>query len=392
VGAGLVAVRVRVDAGALHDMTGTGLAALLAERLARSAPGEPRGAPPITLTLHEEPTAAANVRWIELAGTALPGELPALMAALARRLAHVTEPVALAEWKALLDSASERAREHAASPETAAWMRALAELHAPGSPRALPAWSTEAALSHASPAALVAFARAHVRPERLHLAVAGAVSAAEARAVLEAAVGRWQAPARLHAGRSKAAPPAARGGTAWREVLVSDDGSAQNDLLVAWPGERRTTADRAATRALLYLLGETGYAGRLGRVLVGPGLVYSVRASLEDDGGAGLLAIRTAAGRAHTRAVLDHIRTTLQEAARGGFTQAELEEAKAYLRGRDTLRRQGARDAAEAALEDATQAPVQDPQTLTLAQLNAAARALLARGAPVAVVSGPGLE
>jgi predicted Zn-dependent peptidase len=175
--------------------------------------------------------------------------------------------------------------------------------------------------------------------------------------------------------------------------MVPRPAKAQNDILVVWPGERATAVDRAATQALLYLLGETGYAGRLGHALVDPGLAYSVHTTLHEAPGApGFLAVRTASSRADTGEALRRIRDVVETAARGTFTQAELDEAKTYLRGREALRREGSEDAAATALRDATDPQRFDPQALTLGQLNATARRLFARGAPLALVLGPGLD
>jgi predicted Zn-dependent peptidase len=225
----------------------------------------------------------------------------------------------------------------------------------------------------------------------VQVALAGALDEAAARAALAPTLGRWtgERAARMPSAAPRADP---HGPPAWTERAVAWPGKAQNEILVVWPGERATAADEAATEALLYLLGETGYAGRLGHALVDPGLVYSVETTLEEAPGVpGFLAVRTAASRKDTPEVLRRIREVLETAARGAFTQAELDEAKAYLRGRDLRRRDGSEDAAEAALEDATDPPRFDPQKLTLAQLNATARRLSARGAPLAIVLGPGL-
>ena len=143
----------------------------------------------------------------------------------------------------------------------------------------------------------------------------------------------------------------------------------------------------------MYLLGETGYAGRLGRALVEPGLAYSVYTTLEEEPGApGFLAVRTATSRADTREALRRIREVIDTAARGAFI--------AVRAGRS----QGAICAA--ARRSAATVPKRrrerrwkradprrsDPQSLTLAQLNATARRLFARGAPVVIVLGPGMD
>ncbi len=386
-GAGLVALQARADVGPLSDATDGALAALLTERLARAAPGETTAPAGLAFTLHDEPAAFSTFRWIEVSARCLADDLPALLTVLQRRLADAAQPLDGA-WAALVQSAQERARENGESAETALWARALAELYPAGSALARPVWGSEDAFAALSAQRLLAFARARLQPRRLQIALAGAVDEAGARETLARTLARWPAAE----GRVVAAPgPPARGPAQWTERIVPWPGKAQNEILVAWPGDRATAADHAATDALVYLLGETGYAGRLGHALVDPGLAYSVYTTLEEAPGApGFLAVRTAASRADTREALRRIREVLDTAARGAFTQAELDEAKTYLRGREVLRREGSEEAAEAALEDATDPHPGDPQALTLAQLNAAARRLFARGAPLALILGPG--
>jgi len=390
-GAGLVALQARLDAGPVSDPAGAALAALLTERLARPAPGEPPAPAGLAFTLHDEPAAFSNFRWIEVSARGLADDVPALLAVLARRLEEAARPLDAGSWTALVEAARERARENAQSPETALWARALAELYPTGSALARPAWGGDEALGALSADRLLGFTRARALPARLQLVLAGAIEEGAARAALERTLGQWS----VASTRAVAAPPPPppRGPAQWTERRVPWPGKAQNDILVVWPGERTTGADHAATEALLYLLGETGYAGRLGHALVDPGLAYSVYTTLEEAPGApGFLAVRTASSRADAREALRRIRDALETAARGAFTQAELDEAKAYLRGRGVLRREGSQDAAESALEDATEARPFDSQALTLAQLNATARRLFARGSPLALVLGPGLE
>jgi zinc protease len=392
VGAGMVALRARLDVGPPRDAADAALCALLTERLARPVPGEPTAPAGLSFRLHDTPDAFSNFRWIEVSTRGLAGDLPELLAVLARRLDAAAGPLDTAGWAALVKAAQERAREHAGSPETALWSRALAELYPTGSGLAGPAWGAEGTLGALDAERLTAFARDHAQPARLQVALAGAIDAEDARAALARTLGQWRAAApRMRHPPPPAASP--RGPAQWTERVVSEPDKGQNDILVVWPGERATATDRAATGALLYLLGETGYAGRLGQALVGPGLAYSVYATLREAPGApGFLAVRTAASRADAREALRRIREVLEAAARGTFTSAELQEAKAYLRGRDLLRREGSDDRAASALEQTTDPPAFDPQALTLAQLNATARRLFERGAPLAVVLGPGLD
>jgi hypothetical protein len=83
--------------------------------------------------------------------------------------------------------------------------------------------------------------------------------------------------------------------------------------------------------------------------------------------------------------VLSRIRSTLEAAACGGFTEAELAEAKDYARGKQARASEGAIATAARLSEPA--AP--DLSSLTLEQLDDAARRLFRNGAPTALVGGP---
>ncbi|HVR71783.1 MAG TPA: insulinase family protein, partial [Vicinamibacteria bacterium] len=169
-------------------------------------------------------------------------------------------------------------------------------------------------------------------------------------------------------------------------------GKSQDDLRVVLPGDRSRPWDGAATELLLYLLGETGYAGRLGRALVEPGLVYAVYATREKLGADGFLMVRTASAPKDTGEVLRRIRSLLEDAARGGFTEAELREARAYLRGKRARAREGSAAAARDALERAPVPGSPAVDGVSLDQLNDTARRLFRGGAPVAIVSGPPVD
>jgi predicted Zn-dependent peptidase len=377
--AALVALHGRIDTGPAEP----GLLALATELLARPPAGEPDDAPPLRFHLHEAGDEAGDVEAIDLDAAALPDALGPLLDGLARRLLR---PVPEGDaFEALRDRARRRAEAAAATPRARLWARARAELFPAGSAFAQPPWSDPETLGRLSPEDLRRFFRVSVSPPRLRLAVVGATPDA-VRAALD----------RSFPGRAVAAPaappraPAGRGARAWSEVQLRAEGALQDEVLVAWPGDRSRPGDDDATRALVYLLGETGYAGRLGRALVDPGLVYSVSASLEGRGAGSFLAVRTAADPHDTADVLRRIRGVLEEAARGGFTEAERREALAYLQGRAALARDGSPGSAEALLGELV-APDQGSWSgLTLAALDHAARRLFARGYPVAIVAGAG--
>jgi predicted Zn-dependent peptidase len=391
-GAGaLVSLRGRIEAGALFDGPTPGLSALATELLARAVPGEAPAAAPLSFTLHDDPESPALQRWIEFAASSLASDLPDVLRDLAARLRRGADFAAgarlpPADWDAIRPAAAHRARTNAAATSTALWARALAELFAAPSPLRTPVWGVPAAIEAAREDALRAFLRRHVHPRTTTVVLSGGLDAPAARREVEAHLGP------LSGGAETAAVPSlpgARTGAQWRVIRLPRPGKSQDEVRVVVPGDRARPADETATALLLYLLGETGYAGRLGRALVDPGLVYSVYATREEEGAPGFLMVRTAAAPRDTPEVLRRIREILETAAAGRFTAAELREAQAYLRGKDARAREGSAAAARDLLEGSERGPRGDPAAVSLDQLNDTARRLFRNGAPVAIVAGP---
>lgn len=379
VGSGLVSLRLRLEAGSVYG----GAAPVLAEWLTRPAPGEDLTQPAVSVGLHESPDDAANARWLELSAQGLEADVPRLLASLAARVSRAAPSAS--DFGGLRQAAVDRAREHAADPEMALMARARKELFG-DTPLGRPPYGTEASLGKLTLADLQELMATRLGPAQARLVVAGQFDAGSTRSAVEASLGRW---ARRATTPRSSSPAAAQGPSHWTEHQLKFPGKSQNDLTVVWPGGRRQPHDRAATAVLLYLLGETGYAGRLGRALVEPGLVYWVSATLEEeDGLPGFLAIRTAASVADTPEVLRRIRSILEEAGRGGFSQAELDEARAYLRGK-ALRQHAASASTAVQLAHGNSNEDQALGGLTLARLDDTARRLGARGSPFALVAGP---
>jgi zinc protease len=390
-GGALVTVRGRVAAGAAFDGGTPGLSALATEMLARPVPGEAPAAAALSWTLHEDPDAPSASRWIEFTTSALAGDLPEVLRDVAARLRRALafaggaslEPV---EWDALRKAAAHRARTNAAATGTALWQQAIGALYASPSPLRRPAWGEPGAIEAVSPEELRAFLRRHLRPDALTVVIAGGVDGASAKREMEERLGPL---GRVAAARPAAPPPGVpRGPAAWRVVRLARPGKSQDDVRVVVPGDRARPWDRAATDLLLYLLGETGYAGRLGKALVDPGLVYSVYATREEEGAPGFLMVRTAAAPKDTPEVLRRIRSILEDAARGAFTRGELEEAQAYLRGKRARAREGSAATARDLLERG-EAGGPGPGGVSLDQLRDTARRLFRNGAPLAIVAGP---
>jgi zinc protease len=205
---------------------------------------------------------------------------------------------------------------------------------------------------------VVAFREAFYRPERTVVAIAGPLDPTVAIERVASVLGGWRAegpatPASDDHPGSESPPADARPSTTpppWQaRVIHIAMEKEQASIAVGLPGTARTSEDYAALAALNYLLGETGYAGRLGERLVDTGLAYSVYSSLLADRLAGPILITTDATR--PREAVGRIVATLDEFASRGVTDAELREAKGFVLGRLLFRFESA-PAATAALAD----------------------------------------
>ncbi len=120
-----------------------------------------------------------------------------------------------------------------------------------GHPLALNALGTEASIKAVDEAALRGFWQGHYRPERAALVVAGDLSEAELRALIEPLFGAWKA-------TGDAAPatplPAARP-IAARTVVVDKPGAPQTALAVVAPGPFASTPDWAPVEVMNAALG-----------------------------------------------------------------------------------------------------------------------------------------
>lgn len=120
-----------------------------------------------------------------------------------------------------------------------------------GHPLAANALGTEASLQAVDAAALRGFWQAHYRPERAALVVAGDLTEAELRALVEPLFGAWQG----HGAAPVVAPlPPARP-IAARTVLVDKPGAPQTALAVVAPGPTAAVPDVASLKVMNAALG-----------------------------------------------------------------------------------------------------------------------------------------
>jgi zinc protease len=328
---------IRIEAGARFDPADLPGTAVLAGRLVGAA-GPADGSTPapsletelraLDATLTESAfsldAAGANRRVLELDIRVPRAALAATIDVVAARLRHPRySPEALDEARRSLLAELEGAQDDSSWRATHA---ATDRLYPPPHAWGRPPEGTATSLQRITLDDIRAFHAKWIRPDRTIVSVAGGDASQSIEAVSRA-FGRWERPATSAALAAAETPPLSEGG----RVHVSLPHKEQASIVVALPGPRATHDDHVALSALNYLLGETGYAGRLGAALVDTGIAYAVYATMPQDREGGPVLIRTNAVDANeaVRRILD----TLAAFARGGVTDPERREAQGYLLG-----------------------------------------------------------
>ena len=382
----IVHLRLRVAAGALGDPPGREGLALVAARAITSSSATRQGAtvgPPgirivSSASAIDEPF--DNRHFVEWTAAARRADVPAVAGALAQIVAAVPDAEAVArareelseEIDALQDDSRWRANE-------AAWSALYPASH----PLGRPVHGTKASLAAITVEDVSRFLRAHYAPLRTTVAIGGGTTDAEARQAA-VAFGGWRpdpatgrTAAIVEAPAPSAWPSVAGGGG--RDLHIAMPHKEQASIAVALPAASRSDADHAALSLLNYLLGETGYAGRLGETLVDTGIAYAVYASLWPYPGAGPLLVTTDA--VQSREAVSRIRAALAALATRGLTAAQLDEAKGFVLGRLLFRFETPSAASATVAElgslglgtDGLHAFAERIRAVTLEQLNAAA-------------------
>ena len=336
-----VHLRIRIAAGAVQDPPGREGTALLTARALTMRRAD--GSDPIaqladqqirvvqSALQDEEPF--ANREFVEVSATMFPESLGRTVTVLCETTARpALDDAGLARAKQAIGAATEGRQDDSRWRANRGVFEAL---YGNDHPYGRPPEGTPESRAAISREDLAAFHRAHYRPENTVIAIAGAIDPAAAIAEIERAFGTWRASPspgpRAPAARPRL-PEATATGSARRPYVHIPLAKAQASLAVGLPGVARDSDDFVALSALNYLLGETGYAGRLGEVLVDTGIAYAVYASVLADRGGGPIFITTDAVR--SREAADRIVQTLEAFARTGVSAAELREAQGFLLGR----------------------------------------------------------
>ncbi|MBR0683786.1 insulinase family protein [Roseomonas eburnea] len=196
----------------------------------------------------------------------------------------------------------------------------------PGHPAGRPATGTAESLAAVPVEAMRATLAAQMRRDGLLIAASGAIRPAELAALLPALFGG------LPAGAPEA-PPTLPPFTAFgrQVVLVA---SPQSQVVLGQPGIAPNDPDWEAAQVVLRILGGGGFSSRLMEaVRVQRGLTYGIGVGLETMFGGGVVTCAFATENAKVAEALQVTRGVWSDLAQHGPTQAELEEAVAYLTG-----------------------------------------------------------
>jgi zinc protease len=396
-----VHLRVRIAAGSRFDPAGREGTALMAARILgggdRSALRELE-AREVRLSLSasddDGPFTMRNA--VELSANLLPEDLGAVADAVARAITDVAfQPGDVEAMRQAI------AGELASQQDDSRWRanRAVFDrLYDPSAVYGRAAEGSEQSRARITAADLTAFHRTYYHPARTVVALAGPLDPAAAIDRMAKVFGAWQGSgsgdkaAASDGASSQTALRPSESGQKERVVHIALE-KEQASIAIGLPGVARSADDFAALAALNYLLGETGYAGRLGERLVDTGLAYAVYASVLADRAAGPILITTDAVRA--RDAVARIVDTLDEFAKHGITDAELREAKGFVLGRLLFRFESAASATAALADLGYFGESNSPQAfanrvlgLTSATVSAAARRYYDPSRAVIVVAG----
>jgi zinc protease len=176
---------------------------------------------------------------------------------------------------------------------------------------------------------LVAFHRTRFFPEGLTIALVGSVAPDETFRLVESVFGKWQAPA----GPILSPPPAPRPLARQRRVIPLMDKS-QADIAYGFAALRRRDPDYHAALLMNNVLGQYGLGGRVGdSIRERQGMAYYAYSSFDGNVAEGPLVIRAGVAAENVDRALASIDEEVGRMALEGISPAELEDAKRYLIG-----------------------------------------------------------
>ena len=203
---------------------------------------------------------------------------------------------------------------------------------ADGDTYARPLAGTEETLREMRPDDARRFAAAHYGPEQAAVVVVGDVEPAEARGLVEAAFGDWDA------GQEPAPEAAVRGVREGAVHVVHRPGAVQSEIRVGQVGVSRLVNGYTPLVVANLVLGGS-FMSRLNLSLrERHGFTYGARSSFAARRGRGPFVVSTAVESAVTAAAVREIHTEIESMAASGPTSDEVAHATSYLAGVFPLR------------------------------------------------------
>jgi zinc protease len=183
---------------------------------------------------------------------------------------------------------------------------------------------------------MLSFYQRYFRPERALLLVVGDVEPDEIVATAQDLFGGWRAGDDEPEPYAVAGVPQPQGA---QTLFKFVPGKTQNDIVLGFPGLRRTDPDYYAFDLMNLLLGRIGLMGRLGKnVRDEQGLAYHAGSSFEAGLGAGPWAVRAGVNPSSVLRAIESIRHEIERIRTEPISEQELEGGKRYMTGVMPLR------------------------------------------------------
>lgn len=329
-----ISVRGRFRAGAMYETDATaGLAAFTSSSLQR-------GTKKYTFQKLNELYDNAGMSFGVSAGTetasfggkALTEDFEALLGIAEQVLLYPTFPAD--EVEKLRGQIVTNLREAEDDTRYVAWTR-FEELAFPaGHPYHRTSGGTEATVKKLTRAKLADFHTKYFRPEGALFVIVGDIEAQKAIDLIAAHFGGWKGKKNLPFD----VPDAPFATRAIRRDFTLE-GKIQSDVVMGYPGIRRSDRDFYALRTADLIFGQLGLSGRLGETVRDKmGLCYYVYSSLNAGIGAGAWTIGTGVNPRNVDKAIEAIGDEVRRLRTEGVTQDELSHAQDYLTGSLALR------------------------------------------------------
>jgi zinc protease len=323
-GSALVAADLTVPGGAAADPDAApGVASLTASLLTRGT--SQRSAKDIASAedaLGATLTASASAERSDVITDAVAARFPAALAIFAESVrdpAFTPQELALAKQRATSNVTLQ-----SGSPSTLAMLVAQRALF--GGTFGRPVSGTARSIAAIDRDAVVAYHRAHYRPDRAILTIGGDIAPADAFALAQTAFGSWSATGAAPAPVPTAAPAAPR------IVIVDQPSAGRTAIVVAHTGPLRTASDWAAASIANAVL--SGYSGRLNEeIRVKRGLSYGANSAYQSGRFASSIVASTLVEHAKAPEALDVMLATVASLGTAPPSADELSTRRTSLLG-----------------------------------------------------------